>query len=142
MERRRYNRPASNKANNHGIGFVLVCTSRQTLRRRPLDLDMYNSPIQIRQLLPEDAELYRAIRLEALRDNPEAFGSTFEIENSQPLSAFADRLCVCDVLGAFCNSELLGIAGFMTQQRPNWAPCVLLISFHELSPCRLDVHGA
>ena len=43
---------------------------------------------QIRCLQPADAALYREIRLEALQKNPEAFGSTFEKENAQPLSWF------------------------------------------------------
>jgi hypothetical protein len=36
--------------------------------------------IQIRRLTPADASLFRDIRLEGLRCNPEAFGSTFEAE--------------------------------------------------------------
>jgi hypothetical protein len=46
------------------------------------------APIEIRRLAqdnPADAALYRDIRLEALRANPEAFGSTFEIENAPEL---------------------------------------------------------
>ena len=35
---------------------------------------------EIRRLLPKDAELYRELRLEALRRSPEAFSSTFETE--------------------------------------------------------------
>src|SRR5260370_41119721 len=45
--------------------------------------------IEIRRLTqedPTDAVLYRGIRLEALQANPEAFGSTFEVENAKPLS--------------------------------------------------------
>jgi GNAT superfamily N-acetyltransferase len=51
--------------------------------------------IEIRRLAQEDAAdavLYRDIRLEALQANPEAFGSTFEVENALPLSLFSDRL--------------------------------------------------
>lgn len=47
------------------------------------------APMEIRRLAQEnaaDAALYRDIRLEALTANPEAFGSTFEIENAQTLS--------------------------------------------------------
>ena len=50
--------------------------------------------IEIRRLVQEDAAdavLYRDIRLEALQANPEAFGSTFEVENAQPLSLFSDH---------------------------------------------------
>jgi ribosomal protein S18 acetylase RimI-like enzyme len=72
--------------------------------------------IEIRRLAQTDAVLYRSIRLEALRANPEAFGSTFEVENAQPLSWFSDRLGGSTVLGAFCNAELVAIAGFAVQQ--------------------------
>jgi ribosomal protein S18 acetylase RimI-like enzyme len=75
--------------------------------------------IEIRRLVQEnaaDAALYRDIRLEALRANPEAFGSTFEIENAQTLSWFFDRLGTSTVLGAFCDTKLVGIAGFAIQE--------------------------
>jgi ribosomal protein S18 acetylase RimI-like enzyme len=68
--------------------------------------------IEIRRLTEADAVLYRDIRLEALRANPEAFGSTFEIENAQPLSSFSTTLGNSTVLGAFRDSKLVAIAGF------------------------------
>jgi hypothetical protein len=55
-------------------------------------------------------------RVEVLRTNPEAFGSTFEVENARPLSWFSDRLGGSTVLGAFRNAELVAIAGFAVQQ--------------------------
>jgi len=69
--------------------------------------------IQIRRLAPTDAALYRDIRLEALRCNPEAFGSTFDAENAQPLTLFADRIGGSNVFGAFHDSKLVGIAGLL-----------------------------
>src|SRR5215475_7665880 len=72
--------------------------------------------IEIRRLAQNDAVLYRGIRLEALQASPEAFGSTFEVENAQPLSWFSDRLGGSTVLGAFRNAELVAIAGFAVQQ--------------------------
>ena len=69
--------------------------------------------IQIRRLAPTDAALYRDIRLEALRCNPEAFGSTFDAENAQPLTFFSDRIGGSEVFGAFDGSELVGIAGLL-----------------------------
>jgi RimJ/RimL family protein N-acetyltransferase len=74
---------------------------------------MINSEVQIRRLAPEDAQLYRAIRLEALRLNPEAFGSTFEVENTHPRSWFAERIGSCEVFGAFANNELVGVVGLL-----------------------------
>jgi RimJ/RimL family protein N-acetyltransferase len=72
--------------------------------------------IEIRRLAQDDAVLYRGIRLEALQASPEAFGSTFEVENAQPLSWFSERLGSSTVLGAFRDTELVGIAGFAVQQ--------------------------
>jgi RimJ/RimL family protein N-acetyltransferase len=69
-------------------------------------------PIQIRKLRPDEAGLFREIRLEALKSNPEAFGATFEVENAKPLDWFAERLSSFDVFAAFRGGELLGIAGF------------------------------
>ena len=76
---------------------------------------MRGAHIEIRRLAQEnaaDAALYRDIRLEALRANPEAFGSTFEIENALSLSWFFDRLGTSTVFGAFSNTGLAGIAGW------------------------------
>ena len=42
--------------------------------------------VEIRRLGSNDAELFRDIRLEALRCDPDAFGSTFEAESANPLS--------------------------------------------------------
>lgn len=77
---------------------------------------MSTGGIEIRRLLQDDAVLYRSIRLEALQASPEAFGSTFAVENAQPLSWFADRLGSFVVLGAFRDAELVGMAGFAVQQ--------------------------
>jgi RimJ/RimL family protein N-acetyltransferase len=75
--------------------------------------------IEIRRLAqedPADPVLYRSIRLEALQTNPEAFGSTFEVENEKSLSWFSDRLGGLTVLGAFRNAQLIAVAGFAVQQ--------------------------
>jgi GNAT superfamily N-acetyltransferase len=79
---------------------------------------MIADSIEIRRLVQDDAVLYRGMRLEALQASPEAFGSTFEIENAQPLSWFSDRLGSSTVLGAFRDAELVGMAGFAIQQGP------------------------
>jgi RimJ/RimL family protein N-acetyltransferase len=63
-----------------------------------------------------DAILYRDIRLEALKANPEAFGSSHEFEAAQPLSWFSARLADSSVLGAFRDAELVGIAGLAIPQ--------------------------
>jgi len=72
--------------------------------------------IEIRPLTPADAAAYRDIRLAGLRESPEAFGSTFDRENIQPLAWFRDRLAASQVFGAFCSADLLGIAGFAIRE--------------------------
>jgi ribosomal protein S18 acetylase RimI-like enzyme len=75
--------------------------------------------IEIRRLTEVDAAdavLYRDIRLEALGADPEAFGSTLEIESAQLLSWFSDRLGSSTVLGGFRDAQLVAIAGFAVQQ--------------------------
>ena len=69
-------------------------------------------PLQIRRLEASDADLYRDIRLEALKRNPEAFASTFERENAQPLSWFEAVVGRADIFGAFLDGVLVGVAGF------------------------------
>jgi RimJ/RimL family protein N-acetyltransferase len=75
-----------------------------------------NSQIQIRRLAPWEGAAYREIRLEALRLNPEAFGSTFEAENVRPLEHFSERVASCPVFGAFRDAEIVGMAGFLGRQ--------------------------
>jgi ribosomal protein S18 acetylase RimI-like enzyme len=79
---------------------------------------MNTETIEIRRVTPDvtDAAAYREIRLEALQQNPEAFGSTFETEGTQPPDWFSDRLTNSIVIGAVRGSLLLGIAGFAIQQ--------------------------
>ena len=71
---------------------------------------------QIRRLEISDAAFFRNIRLEALAKNPEAFGSTFEKENAQPLSWFESTLGAADIFGAFLDGTLAGIAEYSAQE--------------------------
>jgi len=77
--------------------------------------------VKLRQLTPQDAALYRDIRLEALADAPDAFSSTLESEQAQPLESFAARLAGALVVGAFDGTCLAGVAGFYVQAGPKHA---------------------
>jgi RimJ/RimL family protein N-acetyltransferase len=81
---------------------------------------------QVRRLETSDAALYREIRLEALKKNPEAFGSTFERENNQPLSWFEATLGRAVIFGAFLDGTLAGVAGYAAQESPKQAHKALL----------------
>jgi ribosomal protein S18 acetylase RimI-like enzyme len=70
------------------------------------------SEIHIRQLSPSDAASFRTLRLEGLRLNPEAFGSTYDFEKDQPLERYTGWLTNSSVFGAFQNSGLIGTASF------------------------------
>jgi ribosomal protein S18 acetylase RimI-like enzyme len=74
----------------------------------------------IRRLRSEDAAAFKAIRLEALKANPELLRSTFELEDKLDVAWFAGRLEDAHVMGAFRDGELVGTAGFAIQQgQPN-----------------------
>jgi ribosomal protein S18 acetylase RimI-like enzyme len=93
-------------------------------------IEIRETATEIRRLRPEDAALYREIRLEALQHNPEAFSSTFEVEAAQTQAFFADRLAASPVFGAFRLGDLLGIAGFYIQQGPKEAHKGVLVGMY------------
>jgi RimJ/RimL family protein N-acetyltransferase len=70
------------------------------------------TPAHIRLLVPADAAAYRDVRLEGLKQNPEAFGSAFEFENEKTRSWFEERIAASEIFGAFVEDELLGVAGY------------------------------
>jgi RimJ/RimL family protein N-acetyltransferase len=80
------------------------------------DSDMHATQIKIRRLTPSEGAAYREIRLEALRLDPEAFGSTFEAESVRPPEHFSERVAQCPVFGAFRDGEIVGMAGFLGRE--------------------------
>jgi RimJ/RimL family protein N-acetyltransferase len=75
-----------------------------------------NSSIQVRRLAPSEGAAYREIRLEALRTNPEAFGSTYRAESMRPPEHFSERVASCPVFCAFRDAEIVGMAGFLGRE--------------------------
>jgi ribosomal protein S18 acetylase RimI-like enzyme len=71
--------------------------------------------IRILRLMPDDAPTYREIRLEALVESPEAFGSSHEAEAARPLAWFEEPLANSETFAAFGDTEILGVAGFYIQ---------------------------
>lgn len=76
-------------------------------------------PAQIRRLIPEDAPVYRELRLRALREHPEAFATSYAEEHERPLTEFASRLAGPEqvTLGAFDQDRLVGIATLMRSSK-------------------------
>jgi ribosomal protein S18 acetylase RimI-like enzyme len=76
--------------------------------------------MQIRRLTPADARAYRALRLRAFHDHPEAFTSSYEEEMLKPESSSAQRLGSASSAvfwGAFVDDVLVGMVGLDYEQR-------------------------
>jgi len=70
----------------------------------------------VRRLIEDDLDSVRALRLRALRDNPEAFGSTYEETLARGNEWMRQRLRSKEdetfYLGAFEESRLVGMVGY------------------------------
>jgi ribosomal protein S18 acetylase RimI-like enzyme len=72
----------------------------------------------IRVLEPLDAPLFQQLRLFALQESPDAFGSTYENEVCRSMEQVAERIAPRQdgscVFGAFLtDKEIVGIVGFL-----------------------------
>ncbi|WP_428993843.1 N-acetyltransferase family protein [Achromobacter insuavis] len=80
-----------------------------------------NSPsdLLVRRLIPQDAQGLRQLRLDALRETPEAFGSSYEEEHTLTLEDIRGWIAPADdsaMFGVFSAAALAGIIG-VTRQR-------------------------
>lgn len=75
--------------------------------------------MQIRRLAAADAPAYRALRLRALREHPDAFTSSYEEDVKHPLQVALGRLTAPSYVfwGAFQGSELYGMVGLEHEGR-------------------------
>lgn len=79
--------------------------------------------MKIRLLDEGDARVLRDLRLAALREAPDSFLSTYEVEAAEPEYATAKRLrdiagaVDSGVLGAFEEGELVGMLGLVRESR-------------------------
>lgn len=67
--------------------------------------------MDLRELTPDDAATYWAVRLRALREEPQAFGGDFEESKDRPMAEVEKRLASegdSFTLGAFENGALIG----------------------------------
>lgn len=74
--------------------------------------------MDVRRLTPADAAAYRALRLRALREHPEAFTSSYEEESLKPPAHSEERLQHGAAFwGAFSGGQLAGMVGLDGEQR-------------------------
>lgn len=74
----------------------------------------------IRKLTKHDAEDYRKIRLKALYNNPDSFGTIYHEEAIKTIDKFRDRIPVDNnnfILGWYQDKELIGIVAFYQEER-------------------------
>jgi RimJ/RimL family protein N-acetyltransferase len=128
-------------AGDSGDGVVeltrLAPIRRQVKPQRKQGVTVADIPApQIRRLETSDAAQYRDIRLEALQRNPEAFGSTFEYEDAQPLSWFEAALGRAAIFGGFLDGALAGVAGFALEEGAKRAHKALLWGMYVRATAR------
>ena len=74
--------------------------------------------MEIRELTEVDVAIYRPLRLRALREEPGAFGMSYEDAQGRPLMEMAERLNLARqagdfTLGAFNAERLAGVVTFV-----------------------------
>lgn len=75
--------------------------------------------MEIKVLEKKDADVYKKLRLEALKLSPEAFASSYEEEKEFTIETFGNRLSNSSsyTLGAFENGKLLGVVTLQLEQK-------------------------
>jgi ribosomal protein S18 acetylase RimI-like enzyme len=75
--------------------------------------------MKIRILNGNDADAYRKIRLEGLKNSPEAFGSSYEEEQLDPIDLYKSRLesDTAYTFGAFEKEELAGVVTLVKETK-------------------------
>nr|WP_304217101.1 GNAT family N-acetyltransferase [Fredinandcohnia onubensis] len=75
--------------------------------------------MQIKILETKDAVIYREIRLDGLKANPEAFSSSYEEEKEYPLESFKTRLNFEHIFtfGAFVENKLVGVVTLLLETK-------------------------
>ena len=80
---------------------------------------MLGEYIVIKRLVEQDAEIYLALRLKALQNSPESFGSTYEEEKDQSADKYKTRFQSQGsfTFGAFEDDILVGIITLVKEPR-------------------------
>jgi RimJ/RimL family protein N-acetyltransferase len=96
----------------------------------------YTMTIHTRQLTADDVQAYIPVRLRALREHPQAFGSTYIQEREKPESEMSERLRDGIIYGAFSEGQLVGLAGLVVNSSYNTRHRAFLISVYSAAEVR------
>ena len=106
------------------------------------------SAVVIRQLLVDDAGPYRALRLRALREFPQAFTSSYEEESGKPLE-WSERRLEPDAqrpndvfMGAFKSDDLCAMAGLQGRYRAKERHNATVVGMYVAPECAGEGIGA
>jgi ribosomal protein S18 acetylase RimI-like enzyme len=89
--------------------------------------------LPIRRLVPEDADGYRTLMLEAFARHPDAFTSTAAERESLPRAWWQSRLAPASretLFGAFDGEQLVGTVGLATESRARTRHKALLFGMY------------
>jgi ribosomal protein S18 acetylase RimI-like enzyme len=96
---------------------------------------------RVRQLTPQDADAYQALRLQGLEESPTSFSSSYSDEAGRTRSEIEARLALSPdgsrvVFGAFVGDRLAGLLAVMRQERPKLRHCADLMGMYVVPEYR------
>jgi RimJ/RimL family protein N-acetyltransferase len=111
----------------------------------PTTLTTPRGVVTIRPAQAADAPAYRDLRLEGLRDHPEAFGSDYAVSQAQPMTYWEARLRALGpesaIYFAVCGQALIGTVGMYRGDSPKTCHSATLVGVY-LQPAWRGLHLA
>lgn len=101
--------------------------------------------MRVRALTPEDAVVFQAMRLRALREEQTAFASSYEEEVTRPIEDIAHRLqAKADgaIFGSFKEGELVGVLGVQREGMRKLSHKAFIWGMYVSPEVRGQGHGA
>lgn len=97
----------------------------------------------IRILTTEDAAVYHQLRLQALKNHPEAYASSFEEESQLTAEQAAERLAnpASVTFGIFMNDELVGIVTLVRNTRNKLRHRAMIVAMYVAPQARGQAAG-
>jgi ribosomal protein S18 acetylase RimI-like enzyme/2-polyprenyl-3-methyl-5-hydroxy-6-metoxy-1,4-benzoquinol methylase len=92
--------------------------------------------MKIRILTQEDWQQWKLLRLEALKNAPESFGSSYEEEVNWTDLDFQTALTKSDIFGIFVDNSLVSCAGFYSLNSAKTKHCGVIWGMYTRPECR------